>query len=164
MGTRTVPADTSMADTALFWQSGDFEKLSSQQLYRIMEMRQRVFVVEQDCVYRDLDNLDQQSHHLCAWQGDSLFAYLRALPPGLDYTESAIVCIVVSPDARGMNLGRELVRRGIELNRQLWPQDNIRIGAQAHLQTFYREFGFTTDSEVYDEDGIPHVKMLLRFE
>ena len=152
-----------MTDKQPDWASYSFGELTPARLYSIIKLRQEVFILEQTCLYRDLDDLDQDSHHLCAWQDSELYAYLRAVPPGLCYAESALSRIVVSPAARGMKLGGELVRRGIALNHQLWPGQDIRIGAQAHLQAFYRELGFVTDSDVYEEDGILHVKMLLQF-
>ncbi len=144
------------------WQSAVFDQLSAPELYAILRLRQQVFVIEQDCLYSDLDDLDQQAIHLCAWQGDSLQGYLRALPPGVSYPESSLGRIVVSPTARGQDLGRELVRRGIELAVARWPQTDICISAQAHLERFYQSMNFETVSDVYDEDGIPHIKMRWR--
>ncbi len=159
-----VPADTSTetASAGLRWQSYAFSELEVTELYSILALRQEVFILEQDCLYPDLDQLDQQSFHLCAWRENELLAYARCLPPGLDYSESAIGRIVVSPRARGLKLGRLLVEKSISFNLAAWPDSDIRIGAQAHLQDFYHGLGFATDSDVYDEDGIPHVKMLLR--
>ncbi len=146
----------------LSWQVYGFEDLDVDRLYRILQLRQRVFIVEQTCVYEDLDGLDPYCFHLCGWRDDTLLAYMRCLPPGLDYTESAMGRIVVDPAGRGLNLGRELVRRGIAFNRATWPRDGIRIGAQAQLEDFYCELGFEAVSDIYDEDGIPHIKMLFK--
>ncbi len=157
------PVVTIMTDSSIRWQASSLEDLGVNSLYQVLKLRQDIFIVEQNCIYSDLDGRDQDSIHLCGWHGSELFAYLRALPPGLDYAESSLGRIVVSPQARGMSLGRELVQRGVELNRERWPDHDLKIGAQAHLQKFYHEFGFETDSDVYDEDGIAHVKMLLRF-
>ncbi len=142
------------------WQSASFEELDGARLYEILRLRQQVFVIEQACLYQDLDNLDQQAIHLCAWQGDQLLAYLRALPPGASYPQSSLGRIVVSPAARGRDLGRQVVQRGIALNLETWPGAGISIGAQAHLEPFYQSLGFETVSDVYDEDGIPHITML----
>ena len=151
-----------MTHADLNWQAYRFDELDSDKLYQILRLRQRVFVIEQECLYPDLDDLDQDSIHLCAWRGQELMAYLRSLPPGLDYVESALGRIVVSEQARGLKLGRELVERGIVLNRDTWPGYGIQIGAQTHLENFYLDFGFETLGETYLEDGIPHIKMLLR--
>ena len=149
-------------DNSVSWQSAAFQELAVTQLYAILALREEVFIVEQECVYRDIDGLDQQSRHLCAWQGDELLGYARCLPPGLEYPASAIGRIVVSPRARGRNLGRELVQRSIAVNLDRWPDAGITISAQAHLEDFYRSLGFDSDGDVYDEDGIPHIKMHYR--
>ncbi len=146
------------------WQLVPFEKLSIGELYESMQLRQQVFVVEQNCIYQDLDGLDQASIHLLCWQGDELLAGLRCVPPGLCYDESSLGRIVVSPSARGRELGRELVNRGIAHNLEAWPDSDIRIGAQAYLQAFYESLGFIADGEPYDEDGISHIYMNLRIQ
>lgn len=148
-----------MHTVPITWQTSDFDDLTARKLYEILRLRQQVFVIEQDCLYQDLDNLDPQGLHLCGWQGDQLIAYLRALPPGASYPDSSLGRVVVSPADRGRDLGREIVTRGIELNLATWPDADISIGAQAHLESFYQSLGFETASDVYDEDGIPHVKM-----
>ena len=147
---------------SLDWQAYSFEELDTDRLYTILQLRQQVFIVEQSCTYNDLDGRDQDSFHFCAWRGEKLYAYMRCMPPGLDYAESAMGRIVVSPQARGLTLGTELVRRGIAFNLATWPGSGIRIGAQAYLESFYIDLGFETDGDVYDEDGIPHIKMILR--
>lgn len=141
------------------WQVSAFDALSPRQLYAALRLRQAVFVVEQDCVYQDLDDLDQDSLHLLCWRGGELLATQRCLPPGLSYPESALGRIVVAPAARGLQLGRELVQRGIDHNLAQWPGSGIRIGAQAHLERFYGSLGFVRDGDNYLEDGIPHVHM-----
>jgi ElaA protein len=147
-------------EAAISWRSTPFTGLTQIELYRVLQLRQQVFILEQQCFYADLDDLDQSSHHIGAWREGTLLAYLRCLPPGLSYSESALGRIVVSPAARGLSLGRELVGRGIEYNLVTWPGKGIRIGAQEYLEAFYNELGFTRDSDTYDEDGIPHIKML----
>ncbi|MCL4106145.1 UNVERIFIED_CONTAM: hypothetical protein GTU68_058451 [Idotea baltica] len=124
-----------------------------------MRLRQEIFVVEQDCVYNDLDGLDQAAIHILAWRGDELLAYLRCLEPGQSYDQSSLGRIVVSPTARGMNLGRKLVERGIKNNQTTWPDSGIRIAAQAYLEQFYLDLGFVVDGEPFDEDGIAHLHM-----
>lgn len=151
-----------MSASELSWQLYRFDELSTDQLYAIIRLRQDIFVVEQNCIYSDLDGLDQESLHLCGWRDNELLCYLRCLPPGLDYQESALGRILVGPAARGLKLGRELVRRGIEVNLKQWPGSGIRIGAQAYLEGFYEDLGFETCSDVYDEDGIPHIKMTFK--
>jgi ElaA protein len=142
------------------WQTAEFNELSLLELYALMRLRQLVFVVEQESIYLDLDDLDQAAAHILCWQGDRLLAYLRCLAPGASFAESAIGRIVVAPKARGRNLGRELVRRGVSYNLQRWPDTNIRINAQSYLEDFYRNLGFAVASARYLEDGIPHIQML----
>jgi ElaA protein len=145
----------------LDWRITEFSALTPFDLYAILRLRQDVFIIEQDCIYPDLDNLDIQAMHLSAWREGELMAYQRCLPPGLCYHESSLGRIVVAPAARGLQLGRKLVQRGIDYNRERWPESNIQIGAQAHLQAFYGSLGFTGLGDEYIEDGIAHRHMLL---
>ena len=140
----------------LIWHVRTFTELTVSELYAIMELRQRVFVVEQNCVYQDADGVDQVSRHLWAQQGDAIAAYLRIVPAGAKFAELSIGRVITSPDFRGSGLGRELMKRGIAAAGAV----PIRLGAQAHLEKFYGELGFTRASDIYDEDGIPHVEMV----
>jgi ElaA protein len=141
----------------LTWHDGRFDGLAAATLYAILELRARVFVVEQRCAYADVDGLDLRAHHLWAEQRGRVIAYLRLLPAGAKYPEVAIGRVVVDAGHRGGGLGKELVRRGIALAGAGAP---IRISAQVYLERFYRELGFERASEPYDEDGIPHLEML----
>lgn len=143
----------------LNWQTRAFDELGPQLLYAILRLRQEVFVVEQNCAYLDLDGRDEKAlHMLCTRNGEPL-AYQRCLPPGLGYAESSLGRIVVHPDSRGLQLGRELVQRGIDHNLQCWAGNDICISAQAHLQCFYASLGFAGEGDEYMEDDIPHRKM-----
>ncbi|MFV8818758.1 GNAT family N-acetyltransferase [Haliea sp. E17] len=144
------------------WQTATFTDLDNRELYAALRLRQAVFAVEQTSIYLDLDDLDQAAIHMLVWDGGTLLAYQRCLPPGLQEIESTLGRIVVGPQARGTGLGKLLVRRGIAHNLALWPQSNIRIHAQAHLEAFYGGLGFVTEGEVYDLDGIPHLEMVLQ--
>ena len=143
----------------MLWNSLPFTELTPHWLYAVMRLRQQVFVVEQCCSYLDLDNLDQTAMHMLCRKGNALLAYQRCLPPGLSHPESALGRIVVCPTMRGQQLGRELVRRGIEHNLSQWPQHDIRINAQAHLQSFYASLGFIAEGSEYLEDNILHRQM-----
>ena len=136
-----------------------FNELDLDQLYAILQLRQEVFVVEQNCAYLDLDNLDQQAAHMLGMRDGELLAYQRCLPPGLSYPESSLGRIVVCPVVRGQQLGSVLVRRGIEHNLLRWPGSGIRISAQAHLQDFYATLGFVAEGNEYLEDNILHRQM-----
>lgn len=150
-----------MQDSTDTWIIRDFAALSPGLLYAILQLRQAVFVVEQNCVYQDLDNLDQQADHLMLLRGDTPVAYQRCLPPGTAFDQSSIGRIIVAPEARRERLGSRLVQRGIDHNRERWPDSPICIGAQAHLQGFYSALGFRVIGEIYLEDGIEHIHMLL---
>jgi ElaA protein len=142
------------------WQTTDFSGLGSKALYQLLQLRQDVFILEQACIYRDLDDLDLHAIHMLCWQGEELWAYQRCLRPGLSFSESSLGRIVVDARGRGTGLGRELVTRGIQHNLQNWPGQGIRINAQSYLRGFYVDIGFTPVGEEYDEDGIMHQQML----
>jgi len=143
------------------WTDKKFEDLSPKELYAILQLRSEVFVVEQNCVFLDMDDKDQVSHHLMAWQGDKLVAYARIVPPGISYVEFSIGRIVTSPTVRKQGIGRVLVAKGIQLAYNLHGKEIIRIGAQYYLRGFYESFGFEKASDIYLEDGIEHIEMLL---
>ena len=139
----------------------DFERLGAAQLYACLRLRSEVFVVEQRCVYQDLDGLDAASLHLRRVAGDGrLLAYARLLPVGVDFPEScSIGRIATAPAARGKGHGRALVLRALRECRGRWPGARIRIRAQTYLLRFYTELGFAPEGEVFLEDGIPHQEM-----
>jgi ElaA protein len=146
------------------WKCKKFEALTGEELYAILRLRSEVFVVEQNCVFLDMDNKDQYCHHVAGWQGEKLLAYSRIVPPGISYSESAIGRIVSSPAARGKGIGRELLHQSITTLYQLHGKQVIRIGAQYYLKGFYESFGFKQAGELYLEDGIEHIEMLLLTE
>lgn len=142
------------------WQSKKFDDLSARELYAILQLRNEVFVVEQNCVYQDCDNKDLSCHHLMGWDNDKLVAYTRLLPPGVGYTEPSIGRVVTSPAARRTGLGKELMERSLNEIKNLFGNLRVRIGAQYYLVGFYRSFGFEEQGEIYDEDGIKHIEMV----
>ena len=148
-----------MESAGLEWQILTFDELGAARLYAILRLRQAVFVVEQQSIYQDLDNLDQQAMHMIGSADGEIAAYLRCLAPGLSYPESSMGRIIVSPAMRGRDLGRDLVQRGIDYNLAQWPDSAIRINAQSYLQAFYASMGFVAEGEEYMEDGIPHRQM-----
>jgi ElaA protein len=140
----------------LSWHDKAFAELTVDELYAITALRERVFVVEQNCAYLDADGIDPKCRHLWAEEAGVLRAYARIVPAGVKYKEQAIGRVITAPEARGTGLGKELMQRAIAA----CASGPIRLGAQAHLERFYRELGFVPASEPYDEDGIPHVQML----
>ena len=143
------------------WTCTRFEDLTPALLYEILKLRSEVFVVEQHCVFLDMDDKDQGAWHLAGWYEDRLVAYTRLLPPGLTYAEASIGRVVSSPSVRRMGFGKELMEVSIQQLWTLFGKQNIRIGAQLYLEQFYGSFGFVSQGEVYIEDDIPHMKMLL---
>ena len=128
----------------------------------MMAARIEVFVVEQQCAYQELDGLDSGAHHLCGMQDGRLAAYLRLLPAGNRFAGPSIGRVMIAGFARGGGLGRALMVQGISGCRHYYPGDSLFVSAQAYLEKFYLELGFETISPVYDEDGIPHLDMVLR--
>jgi ElaA protein len=148
----------------MIWLCKKFDALTPHELYAILQLRNEVFVVEQNCVFQDADNKDQHCHHLMGWQQNNLAAYSRIVPPDISYSESSIGRIVTSPNARGNGIGRELVKQSIEELHSLFGKIPIKIGAQMYLQKFYESFGFMQTSNIYLEDDIPHIEMLLQIQ
>src|SRR5690554_682947 len=127
-----------------------FENLSSTQIEDLFRLRQNVFIIEQQCFYKDIDGEDTKAHHLLIYKNKKLAAYLRLFPIGIKYSdEASIGRIVVEREFRGTGLGKTLIEKGIEL----CEGKSIRIEAQAELKSYYQEFGFTEDGEIYDLDG-----------
>ncbi len=139
----------------LRWHVRAFAELSVSELYAIVTLRERVFIVEQKCAYVDADGVDPRCRHMWAEHDNAIHAYCRIVPAGVNFPEISIGRVITAPEARGTGLGKELMRRGIAAA----GAGPIRIGAQAHLEKFYGELGFVRASEPYDEDGIPHVEM-----
>jgi ElaA protein len=146
------------------WQWTPFNDLTPAQLYAMLALRQQVFVLEQTCLYPDIDGLDPDAHHLLGWHTvdgkRELAATLRCLAPGVKYDEMSLGRVVTSPSTRGSGMGHQLIAEGISRAEALHPGHGIRIGAQAHLERFYGGYGFVTVTAPYDEDGILHVDML----
>ena len=149
----------------LRWRDAAFAELTTAELHAIYALRARVFVVEQACAYQDVDDLDLVARHVWAEHraepaersagGGRIAAYLRIVPAGAKFAEASIGRVVTAPEARGAGLARELMQRGLALAGGA----PLRIGAQAYLERFYTGLGFVRVSDVYDEDGIPHIEM-----
>ncbi len=142
------------------WRLARLDELTAREVHDILQARSAVFVVEQACAYLDVDGADPESWHLFTRVDGAIAAYCRLVPPGVKYREPAIGRVITARAVRGTGLGRALVAEAIARCATLWPGAAVRIGAQRHLAGFYESLGFATDSEPYDEDGIPHVEML----
>ena len=144
------------------WILKKFDELTPKELYEILQLRNEVFIVEQNCPYQDLDNKDLPAWHLMGKKNKKLLAYSRLFAPGISYSESSIGRVVSSPSARKTGMGKQLMEESILQIRNLFHTDTIRIGAQLYLKKFYESFGFIADGEIYLEDNIPHVQMLRK--
>jgi ElaA protein len=142
------------------WQWCSLHDLDARQLYALFAARGAVFVVEQNCAYRDLDGADLEAEHLIAWSGEEVAACVRVLAPGVKYAEPSIGRVLTTKPFRTSGLGRELMARAVARCEERFPGQPIRIGAQAYLERFYGSFGFVKASDEYMEDGIPHIEML----
>jgi ElaA protein len=142
------------------WYSIFFDNLSNRDLYRILQLRSEVFVLEQQCLYQDMDNKDLKSWHLMGKNEEGeLVAYARLLPPGLSYVEPSIGRVITSPKVRKTGVGKELMREAMMKCYELFGDKNIKIGAQLYLKKFYESFGFEVSGPAYLEDDIEHVEM-----
>lgn len=144
------------------WILKNFDRLSATELYAIMQLRNEVFVVEQNCVYQDADDKDQRSMHFCGWHVNKLVAYTRIIPKGISYAEASIGRVVTSPAFRGTGIGSQLMKNSINLTFSEFDCTEIKIGAQLYLNNFYTSLGFIQCSDEYLEDGIPHIEMILK--
>lgn len=139
-----------------------FEQLNTQMLYQLLRLRSEVFVVEQNCVYQDIDNKDLKAHHVLGTLKGELLAYTRFFAPG-DYVENASLGrVVVHPDHRGKKLGEQILQDTLNEIKKRFGKISIEISAQTYLTQFYFDFGFRAIGEEYLEDGIPHIKMLRK--
>ncbi len=136
-----------------------FEQLTAEELYDIIKLRNAVFVVEQNCVYQDLDGKDKNAYHVYLSDEEGIQAYLRVLDSGVSYKEPSLGRIISAK--RRMGLGTAVVKAGIDVAKEKYGATRIRISAQVQAMPFYESLGFKAVSEVYDEDGIPHREMVL---
>jgi ElaA protein len=144
----------------LNWILKAFNELSPEELYKILRLRSEVFVVEQNCVFLDMDNKDQVCYHLMGMLENELVAYVRIVPPGLAFNEASIGRVVSSGKHRGSGAGRQLMNKAISVTAELFGLQPIRIGAQLYLQSFYSSLGFEPQGDIYLEDGIQHIEMV----
>lgn len=151
----------------LQWHWLRFDQLCREQLYELLRLRSEVFVVEQNCVFQDMDGLDDQAMHLLgvrasvgSAQAPELVAYVRCFPNGITFDEASIGRVLTRQSARGGGLGHVLMAEAIRALVAEWGAQPIRIGAQAHLKSFYERHGFADVGKPYMEDGIPHLEMV----
>ena len=143
------------------WKFSSFERLTKKELHQIFILRQRVFIVEQNCPYLDADTKDLDSFHLMGFdKANNLIAYLRLVKAGISYKEPSFGRIVIAPENRQIGLGGLLMQEGIKRSINLLGSATNRISAQSHLVPFYEKFGFVSTNKEYLEDNIPHTEMI----
>jgi len=145
----------------IIWKTKTFDELSTKELYQILRLRSEVFVVEQNCVYQDIDNKDQKAVHLFGEFEGEIIAYSRLFKPGAYFEFSSIGRVVVAEKYRNKNFGHELIDQSILEIKNHFKEDNITISAQLYLKKFYQIHGFINTSEEYLEDDIPHIEMKI---
>ena len=142
------------------WTLTAFNAMSVQALYDVMQLRSEVFVVEQHCVFQEVDGADPLAMHLLGRLNGQLVAYARCFPAGVKFSEASMGRVVTRRQSRGSGLGDLLIRQTLSSVSSLWGTQAIRIGAQAHLSRFYSRHGFVDVGVSYIEDGINHLEML----
>ncbi|WP_417884602.1 GNAT family N-acetyltransferase [Zunongwangia sp.] len=138
----------------------NFNELSINELYEILRLRSEVFVVEQDCVYQDIDNKDQQALHIIGIENGKIVAYARCFNKGIYFKEAAIGRVIINKSIRGRGCGNQLLNASIQSINSIFNTTEIRLSAQQHLTKFYESHGFLVTGEGYLEDGIPHIDMI----
>jgi ElaA protein len=145
------------------WQFKTFSELNTNEFHDILALRIKVFVVEQNCPYEELDGKDKKSYHLICRDGlGQVIATARILPAGLSYEEIAIGRVVIDETARGTGLGHELMEKCLQFIVAEFGEKPVRISAQKHLENYYKQHQFSSTGKEYLEDGIPHVEMLYK--
>ncbi len=139
-----------------------FNELSVHELYKLLSLRNEVFIVEQNCVYQDLDGDDDKALHVLISENNDLLAYARIFEKGIKYPTASIGRVIVAPSKRNLKLGYVLVNAAVDAVHNHFNTEEITISAQEHLQKFYAAHGFVTTSAVYLEDDIPHVQMQIK--
>lgn len=149
---------------AIQWQCKQFDALSAGEIYDILQLRSAVFVVEQHCIFLDIDGIDKQSYHLFCYHNNELAACCRLIAPDIVYKDRASIGRVANAAAvRGSGMGKAMMKEAIQLCKQLFDSAPIKIGAQLYLKQFYGSFGFVPCGDIYLEDGIEHIHMQLFF-
>jgi ElaA protein len=140
-----------------------FKDLTVDELYAILQLRETVFIVEQNCIYNDIDNLDQECYHLFSEDQNTgkIIAYTRLVPANIKFDVPAVGRLISDKNYRGKGLGRALMVKSIEEVCRIFNTNVVKISAQTYLLNFYVSLGFKPISQPYDEDGIEHVDMIL---
>ncbi|WP_191858449.1 GNAT family N-acetyltransferase [Hanstruepera ponticola] len=138
----------------------EFQELNTKELYDLLQLRSEVFVVEQDCVYQDIDGKDMKAYHILGYKNDELVAYTRVFKTGDYFERASIGRVVVKKSERHHKYGYDIMKASISLIENVFNETEILISAQTYLGNFYNKLGFIEIGEEYLEDGIPHIKMI----
>lgn len=137
-----------------------FKELNIDELYDLLQLRSEIFVVEQDCVYQDIDGKDRKALHIIGFKNDKIVAYTRCFDKGFYFEEAAIGRVLVAKNQRKYGLGHEIMKASLKAIKERFETDTIKLSAQQYLIKFYEAHGFKTIGEGYLEDGIPHIAMI----
>lgn len=137
-----------------------FQELTTQELYGLLQLRSEVFVVEQNCVYQDIDGKDEKALHVLGFKNDKLIAYTRVFKPGDYFEEASIGRVVVAKKERQHNYGFDIMKASAEAIKNYFNETKIKISAQVYLKKFYNNLGFKAIGNEYLEDDIPHIAMI----
>lgn len=137
-----------------------FSELTKLELYSLLQLRSEVFVVEQDCVYQDIDGKDQKALHVLGFKNDKIIAYTRIFKPGDYFEEASIGRVVVAKNERQYKYGYDIMKTSIEAVKNNFNKTTIKISAQVYLKKFYTNLNFVAVGEEYLEDDIPHIAMI----
>ena len=140
----------------------NFQELSVEELYQILRLRSEVFVVEQECIYQDMDGKDSLAVHILGMEDEKIIAYTRIFGPGDYYDQPCIGRVVVDKQRRGEEKGKEIMEVSIKYVKENYQDKEIVLSAQKYLEKFYKDLGFFVEGDEYLEDGIPHQKMILK--
>lgn len=148
----------------MHWKIKNFNELSTEELYKILQLRSEVFVVEQECIYQDCDKKDIKATHLFCIENGEVIATLRILNKGVSYDEFSIGRVAVKKEYRRKQLGRKSMEMAINYIEETYGNNPIRISAQCYIKDFYKSLGFIEVSDIYLEDDIPHIEMLYEIK
>ncbi|WP_417201056.1 GNAT family N-acetyltransferase [Bizionia sp.] len=137
-----------------------FQELTRDELYQLLQLRSEVFVVEQDCVYQDIDGKDDKALHVLGFKNNKVVAYTRIFKPGFYFDEASIGRVVVKNFERKNQYGYAIMKASISAIKNIYNETTIKISAQTYLKTFYTNLGFQEVGKGYLEDGIPHIGMV----
>jgi len=149
-----------MQTNDLFFEVKSYTDLTRDELYTMLQLRSEVFVVEQDCVYQDIDGKDDLALHVLGYKDKKLVAYTRIFPPKMYFEKASIGRVVVRASERKFKYGYDLMKKSIEAIEKAYNTTTIKISAQTYLKSFYNNLGFKEIGDGYLEDGIPHIGMI----